>query len=79
MMTSAEYRRAHARLDEIERRSRLEPVGENEATAPRLSVVINGQVRLEFFPESRHGAKPRLAAALRTSARGPFVLRVDVS
>ncbi len=56
MMTRAERRRAHDRLNELERLSSLrEPDHDSAAGAPRFSVVINEQVRLEFEPEAGRG------------------------
>jgi hypothetical protein len=73
-------RRAQLRLDEIERaRSLPKPEREIEPKAPRVSVVIDERVRLEFSAPPRSlGVSSRQAAAGRTPQRGALVLEVEV-
>jgi hypothetical protein len=66
-------------LEKLERANSLrKSQQENEAWAPRFSVVIDEHVRLEFSPEPRCvSVTPRQGAAGRTQ-RGPLTLKVEV-
>jgi hypothetical protein len=73
-------RRAQIRLDEIETARALpKPEREVEAKAPRVSVVIDERVRLEFSPPPRSlSVGSRQAVAGRTPQRGALILEVEV-
>jgi hypothetical protein len=73
-------RRAQIRLDEIERaRSLPKPEREIVAKAPRVSVVIDERVRLEFSAPPRSlSVGSRQPAAGRSPQRGAVILEVEV-
>jgi hypothetical protein len=73
-------RRAQLRLDEIERaRSLPKPEREIEAKAPRVSVVIDERVRMEFSaPSGSLSVGRRQAAGAGTAKREALILQVEV-
>jgi hypothetical protein len=73
-------RRAQIRLDEIERmRALRKPDREIGAKAPRVSVVIDERIRLEFSAPPRSiTVIPGEAADSRTPKRHPAILEVAV-
>jgi hypothetical protein len=80
MVSKDWLRRARIQLDKIARARVLRTAnGENEGRAPRVSVVIDERVRLEFSAPPRIvSVSSRQAAAGRTPQRAALILEVAV-
>jgi hypothetical protein len=70
-------------LDQLIEKQRVRSLGgsrrDNDATAPRLSIVIDERVRLEFSTNPRSvSVSPPQVAAGRTPKQEPLMLQVEV-